>query len=297
MLRRHVLLVLAALAPAGALAQTAGTITFSENDEFINAAECNTANNRTVRLSWTLQQDAGFVAGGTLRVYATNKDPAQTAAPNQGYCAEGDDSSTSTKAGPIGEAQGGAVTTLEVSTATLATVAGYTDCTDAIERPVFVCVHYRNPSGGARAARASGEMTLQVAAPGKPTLTSVTPGDGRLFASWTAPTGGATAARYVLTATPSGGTAIRSGEIVGTSGTVEGLANGTAYAVQVIALSSGRNEGPPSDALTGTPAPTQGFWDTYEDQGGVEEGGCQTGAAGALALLGLAALALGRRRS
>jgi MYXO-CTERM domain-containing protein len=289
MLRRHVLLALAALAPAGALAQTAGQVTFTP-DAFIGAAECSTGG--TVTLRWTL--DTAVTGGGTIRIFASNRAPDTNGLCRDSNATEG---IVTAQVGADQTAQGQAGT-LDVSTVEVASKAGFGACNATATETITVCAHHlASGSSSTVSAKASGSMRLQLVAPNAPTLTGVSPGDGRLFASWTEATTGQDATRFILVATPSGGTAVRSGEIVGTSGSVGNLANGTTYAVQVIGLSEGGNESPLSNALTATPAPTQGFWDTYQDQGGVEEGGCQTGAAGALALLGLAALALGRRRS
>ena len=64
----------------------------------------------------------------------------------------------------------------------------------------------------------------------------------------------------------------------------------------VSALSAAGNPSAESNALLGTPIPADDFWDRYSAAGGQEEGGCATGAAGPLALLGLAA-AFARRRA
>jgi uncharacterized protein (TIGR03382 family) len=76
---------------------------------------------------------------------------------------------------------------------------------------------------------------------------------------------------------------------------VEGLQNDVTYDVVAYACSAANNPSPASATAQGTPRVYLNFWQTYQLAGGVEQGGCGSGGAGALAPL-LAALALLRRR-
>lgn len=89
------------------------------------------------------------------------------------------------------------------------------------------------------------------AAPGPPTLVSVVPGDGRLTARWTPPAsaGASPITRYEVLAAAGGWTDAG----IGSSFTIGGLVNGTAYPVVVRAVSSS-GRGAASNAITGTPA-------------------------------------------
>jgi uncharacterized protein (TIGR03382 family) len=99
---------------------------------------------------------------------------------------------------------------------------------------------------------------------------------------------------YVASAsTVAGGRAVASATTDAESVTIGGLANFTTYSVTVRAISVGGNLSDPSFAVSGTPAPSAGFLEVY---GGVEKGGCSTGTAGALALLGTALVLAVRRR-
>ena len=158
------------------------------------------------------------------------------------------------------------------------------------------------------------QPVLWVAAPSRYlsplTMTGVTPGDSQLSVSVAAGTATATetatrSVTYRVTCTPSAGGGAPSTGGPSNVGSVicAGLTNSTPYTVTAQASSQAGNSSAVSD-VTGpnastTPLPFLDFWQVYKDQGGVEQGGCSTGSAGALApalvLLGL--LAVRRRRS
>jgi uncharacterized protein (TIGR03382 family) len=74
--------------------------------------------------------------------------------------------------------------------------------------------------------------------------------------------------------------------------------NNVEYQVRVYAFSSADNRSAASEAGVGTPMLVRDFFAIYrEDFGGREEGGCASGAAGLLALLGVGSALLFRRRS
>ncbi len=105
--------------------------------------------------------------------------------------------------------------------------------------------------------------TTPSSAPGEPTLTGVTPGDGTLAVTWTAPTSNPTPALYTVqwkTVGESFGANEENEETVNhpaTSHTITGLENGTPYDVQVIA-SSNTGDSAPSNSMSGTPSTTPG---------------------------------------
>ena len=76
--------------------------------------------------------------------------------------------------------------------------------------------------------------------PDAPTGVSATAGDASAAVTWTAPTsdGGSAITGYTVTSSPSGGTASTTG---GTSATVSGLTNGTAYTFTVVATNTAGN--------------------------------------------------------
>lgn len=91
-----------------------------------------------------------------------------------------------------------------------------------------------------------------------PTLSSsVTPGDGSLAVSWTAPSPLRDVAAYTVVAR-SGGTSVTKAVGSGTtSTTVSGLTNGSTYSITVFATNA-TGDGPESNAVGATPATTPG---------------------------------------
>jgi fibronectin type III domain protein len=264
---------------------------------FINADMC--AGRASPQLEWNLGQTPP-TNSQNYQLYASNKQPAAPSGSTVVQCATQDDTAVPpTKAGQIGS---GTQTTAvarntSVSGNTAVTKAGLTCDGNSELRPFFICAHQL--TGSTVTSTAIGQFVVQVNAPTSPKLNSVSPGNGRVTASWDVPSGGATADHYIIQATPvGGGTTISSGNVTATSGDVSGLDNTTTYSVTVIAVSIGGNPSAPSNALEAAPQPTAGFWEVYQNRGGEDGGGCASGPGGVLALLGTASfLALRRRRS
>jgi MYXO-CTERM domain-containing protein len=308
---RRVLALAALAAPALALGQVnAGAGQVVEIDNFnavtggvsyINKAQCEDA--APLRLEWntTFVSGASFNNAGTYTIFASNTAPTQDATTGARLCAEANDDSTTpdTFAGQIEAVPDSTVVQQEdVSGLTAAQKANRAcDATGELQ-DVFICVHWSDGTTNNRGF-ATGTFKVQVAAPAAPTLVNVRSGNARLLVSWTASTGGsATADRYFAQATPvGGGTAVASPTTNGTSVTITGLENGTDYDVVVFALSVGGNPSTASDPEVGTPQPTDGFWESYRQRPGArEDGGCATGSAGPLALLGVLGLLAALRR-
>lgn len=296
-------LLLAALAiPALARAQTAGQVTFTP-DANIGAAECDPANGETVSVSW--QVSALAVTGGKYRIFASSRAPT-AGSTTSGFklCDTGDGSQDGVPffAGQVGEdiTATSAQMSESIATAEFVAVTKFT-CQETTARTIHVCVHFFPTDGSAATDSATGELRLDLRAPTKPSITSVTPGEEALRVTWRAGTGGAEATYFkiqaIATDTSLDAGTHTSGKFTGSSGRIEGLKTGVEYQVRVIAFSSADNASEPSDPVPGTPVPVQDFFEHYQASGGQEQGGCASGPAGALGILGAAlALALHRRR-
>jgi hypothetical protein len=313
-------LLLALLAvPALAQAQAVGVFEPQpvderyDNDLYINLSECDPAQTRQVEFRWNVQLESGFAfRSGVFKVFATNRQPTTTS--GLAYCETEDDTANSLWAGQVGDD----IPTLSAGTAgngvlitsEFVTEAGRT-CEVGGDLQIYVCVHYHPyvQGGGTavdptRQGLASGTLTLSTQSPQPPTLNSVRPGNERLEGNWTASDTGLASEWYRIIATGTAGPTpadpvppTRSDDVqAATRGWVDQLVNGATYDVTVVGLSAAGNPSVPSNALSGSPIPADDFWDRYRAAGGQEEGGCAAGAAGPLALLGLAA-AFARRRA
>jgi MYXO-CTERM domain-containing protein len=295
------LLLLASPIP-GAATDTIQFGSATTADTTISAAECGSVS-VTVPMTWTIRTDGTtFSSGGTYEIWASNTAPSAssgTSAPL--YCPTADSTSSGITTGEVD--------TLNATTETVASqdellramvlAAGY-DCSASSDTQiVYVCVHWKDSSGN-RHGSATGQLEIQVLAPPAPALSSVTPGETRLYAGWSAGTGsGAPVSYYRIHAVPEGASdGPYSGEITGTSGTISGLETGKAYQVTVIAYSNpGENPSAESNAVLGTPVPVTDFWEAYQAQAGREGGGCASGENGELlALAGVVLALLVRRR-
>jgi MYXO-CTERM domain-containing protein len=309
-MRLFTLLVLLAL-PALAGAQAVGVVEPQRVDDryatdlYINLAECDQGQNVQVEFRWNVQLEAGRPAAGNgvFRFFATNKQPTATSG-GFALCPLDDDAPNNTFGHQVAEfTNNGGVTTGNgrVTTREIVRAAFPTDlCGVRGDLPIYVCVHFHPYTSGTAVDQtvrgfASGTLTLSTQAPQTPRLDRVSPANERLEANWTAATGGISPEWFRVIAREAGSaTVVSTRDSQGSSGFVSGLANGTTYDVTVAALSAAGNPSPESNALPGTPIPADDFWDRYDAAGGQEQGGCASGAAGPLALLGLAAF-LARR--
>lgn len=306
---RRALLLLAALAiPALARAQlgTTGTVTFVP-DEFIGLAACDPASTETVQVSWTVSTTS--VIGGTYRIFASTEPPQDEDGDGIKLCDENDNVAESIRAGQVSDniAATSPTQTEEIPAFRFLEETGLGEdftCEDTQIRTIYVCVHF-SPNGTPTAS-AVGQLTLDLRAPAKPVIRSVEPGEEALRVSWTEGTGGAVDATYYRIQARATDPALdpdtHSARIIDDSGDDEsgrigGLKNGVAYEVTVTAFSEADSASEPSDPMIGTPVPVLDFGEFYDASGGREEGGCASGPAGALAIVGAAlALALHRRR-
>ncbi len=303
---RALLLAVAVAAPALAGAQVAdGVLQPVAGDEFVNAAQCAGTDTTPVELVWNTHVNTTlFSSGGTYRLFASNTGPATTGA-DANFCPETDVTADSVRAAQVGDdldATAQAVSAAqEFSPLEMVRAAGYEACDATTDRTIYLCVHWYDASG-VRSGWAKGSVKLSFTAPAAPGGVSVTPGDSALNVRWSESTGGAAdAGEYSVVATttdardPAG--THEYGRTDATSYRAGGLVNGVTYDVVVYAYSDAGNRSEASAPVTGTPQPVADFWEHYQASGGAEEGGCASGPAGALALLGTAALlALARRK-
>jgi hypothetical protein len=303
---RPALLLLALAAPALVHAQTtAGSITFVP-DANVGVVECNPDNGQTIDVRWSVSSMS--VGAGTYRVYASTRAPTADTTSSVKLCDTGNVVSDGVWAGKIGgdiTATGSASQSedLLASAFVTATAAPGSDtCAAGLTRTIYVCVHFFPRDQSAPSASATGQLELDLTLPATPTITGVTAGEEALRVSWNEGTGGAADTTYYriqATATDPAqdGATHTSGKITGGSGRIEGLKEGVEYQVTVIAFSTADNASGPSNAVPGTPVPVLDFWEGYGASGGREQGGCASGPAGALGILGaVLALALHRRR-
>ena len=149
-------------------------------------------------------------------------------------------------------------------TSTSTTISGLTNGTW-----YEVQVRATNANGSSGWSYSGGGMPTDL--PGKPTSVSVSAGDQKLTASWTAPTdkGGGTINSYETQYCSSScddssnwqsGGSTSDGST--TSYEITGLTNGTTYQVQVRAQDSDYEDGPWSSSATGTPSTTPGTPDS-----------------------------------
>ena len=98
------------------------------------------------------------------------------------------------------------------------------------------------------------QLKAGATAPGAPTITGVTVGDGRATVTFTPPAsnGGATISKYTVTANPGGITQ----DCASSPCTVTGLTNGTAYTFTVTATNSAGGGDSSTASDSATPAPT-----------------------------------------
>lgn len=297
MLRRLAVLVCLSAAPALAGAQTLTINEGSNQDGYINIAECNNTKQDTLSFQWTVSSTTTNVFD--LFVSNTSGCPTATSTTNLNAI-------SSFVATVTGTATTGSLAGQQTASQLLSSVQ--IPCSSSTSA-LWFCVFATGTQNTTTGALVTNNIKLDLLTPTAPTITSVTPGDGALNVSWSnAGSGGAdagtpgAATRYTISVVPADAAPkeVTDGR---TDGRIEGLTIGTQYSVTVTALTVGGNPSLPSEAATGTTAPFNtvpvailDFWRLYQQDRGREQGGCATGAAGLTALLALAPLLWRRRR-
>jgi len=307
------LLALAAAVPAAVLAAvSAGSGQVVEVDNYdadvassyVNLDQCQGAD---INLEWNIGSGAQPVANDRYKIYSSNTAPSVPTGGTFKLCPE--QNSTGGTGGDVFAdkvADVGAtrdVQTLGVPAMTSGATPGVVDsaaltCDEGSElKPLYVCAHWTD-GADAKKGSASGKFIIQVKRPNAPASVTATPGDGALNVSWPAATtdGGAAEARsYRVIVKLAGFEVGRRDDLTATSVRISGLLNDEPYDIEVFGLSVAKNPSLTPAVGAGTPKEVADFWDLYT-AGGQEVGGCAAGAAGPLALLGVALLAVLRRR-
>jgi MYXO-CTERM domain-containing protein len=289
-----------------ALAQSDGTITTGAST--INIAQCSGVKNAevsltddlTVDLTWkvALPTDVTFASGGSYQLYAANAPLSAGDTASGTSCAQQASGSSVSPfhSGAVGDSWDAPTQTISiaksVSMRLLAEAAQYA-CDGDANQTVYLCIQWTGPQGG-QTGWAKATMTLDLTPPGAPSAPQAGPGDGKLHVSCTGGTGDQT---FQARAAAAGQTTRFSSPGDSCSDLkITGLTNGIDYTVVVFGIDSANNPSVASASTTGTPVPTDDFFDHYKHEGGPDSGGCTTAAGAAGLLGGLALLALRRRK-
>jgi hypothetical protein len=286
------------------------TIARSAVDGVINKAECSSPT-ATIRLKARIRFKAPPSIFTEYRLFVANDDPDVITDPASAEDCQTTDPVSGVVVGLVEDPPGGGTRTENISSdfiteaeyATSSIVSalsaiGLGACDASAD--IHLCIQARRSNTDVGTARV--KLSVEVDdTPNPPVLQSVTPGEKALNVNWEAASPGADesyavdAGRQVDPADPSSVVTITSPRVSGTELRFEGLTNGTVYRVEVRAFSEADNPSDPSNAITASPIDVRDYFEAYKDAGGQEQGGCGTGGAGLLALVGLAALALRRR--
>jgi Synergist-CTERM protein sorting domain-containing protein len=291
MTRAHLMLLAALLAAPSLAAAQVLTITESnDQDVIVNVAECSGQVTDLLSFTWS---STTTTTTGTFNLLASDQASCPTPTSNSTTTAH----TITIQAGLTG-------TSL---TNVIAVPSVLTQLSISCPGPATV-VNFCVTDGATTTIVASGTLQLDLQTPPAPAVNSVSGGDSALNVTWSLGSGSADAGTagaatgfnvYCDLSPAVRPIAKKCASVTGggTSSTrIGGLTNGVDYDVEVTALSAGGNESPHSDPVTGRPLEVNDFWRLYRNDGGREQGGCATGAAGLVALIALTPLALRRRR-
>jgi hypothetical protein len=266
--------ILVALLPGAARALTV-TLELDDGDALVSRAECTDRASEELSLSWDLASSTG----DSVEILASSASGCSETDATTAVLVDG--LSTSQTSFP---ADGDGALTVSDALESAGKSAGTCDGDDF---RVYVCVRLLD-SSGETVATGSAALRFQLERPAAPVSIAASPGEHALHVSWSAGTAttGATAASATYQAFASdGATTVSSAETSDTSLRLGGLANGTTYQVWVVAYSEAGNPSDASEAIQGTPAPVDDFFELYQKAGGSEEVGCGSGGLGGLGAL------------
>lgn len=286
----------------------------TDDVHYINKADCKAviaATNPRVKVSWTWSPSLvlGTTYTGITKVAPRGKSCTETALQET-------DTATACIVGAEVTYQIGKTYTFEVDVRDL--IGTETTCEEKIEQDAFLymLVNDQASVGVNQAVVAfKSRITVDLAGPVAPTISSVTPGGENLRVVWTHADESVVSGSYVYWAElPFDSSQVTSGAVkvsksdllTSTSHQIAGLTNGKLYYVGVVSVDSHANESDYSKLLTGTPIEVLDGWQYYKSEGGADEGGfapCSAGRTPASLSWALGLLAVGlvvtlrRRRS
>lgn len=284
----------------------------TDDVHYINKADCKAviaAQNPRIKVSWTWSPSLvlGATYTGITKVAPRGKSCTETALQET-------DATSACIVGAEVTYQIGKTYTFEVDVRDL--VGLDTTCEEKVEQDAFlyILVNDQASVGVNQAVVAfKSRVTIDLAGPVAPTISSVTPGGQNLRVVWSHADASVVDGSYVYWAElPFDASQIASGAVkvsksdllTSTSHQIAGLTNGKTYYVGVVSVDNHANESEPSKLLTGTPIEVLDAWQYYKDQGGTDEGGfapCSAGRTPAplgwtLGLLAVVLVGLRKRR-
>lgn len=278
---------------------------------YVNKADCKAivkASNPRIKVSWTWAPSMTLASNftGITKYAPRGKSCSETALQES-------DSGSDCLVNAEVTYQLGKTYTFEVDMNGL--IGTTTTCDEKVEQDAFLYFLVNDTaSAGVNQAIVAfkSRITVDLAGPVAPTISSVTPGGENLRVVWTHADADTTSGSYVYWAdmafdasSVQAGTVktSKSDKLTSTNHQIPNLTNGKTYHIAVVSVDNHDNESEFSELYKGTPIEVLDSWQYYRDAGGTEEGGfapCSASPAAAPAgwWLGLLAvgLALGWRR-
>ncbi len=252
-----------------------------EDVHYINKADCRAitaASNPRIKVSWTWAPSLalGSTYTGITKVAPRGKSCVETALQES-------DSGSACIVNAEVTYQLGKTYSFEVDMVDV--IGPATTCDEKVEQDAFLymLVNDQASVGVNQAVVAfKSKITVDLAGPVAPTISSVTPGGENLRVVWTHGDPDAVSGSYVYWAemafdasqVQSGAAKVsKSDKLTSTSHQISALTNGKTYHVAVVSVDSHDNESDFSALYSGAPIEVLDGWQYYRDAGGTEEGG------------------------